>query len=102
AGLRTELIDRLEHLFESWEIAPLHASMFGSVARGDGDTASDIDLFIVCPDDIDPEDAQWREQIDALSEKVLRWTGNHAGIAEVSARDVLRLGETQPALLNEL
>jgi predicted transcriptional regulator len=60
AGARAELIHRLRKLIGAWEPAPVHASLFGSAARGDGDTSSDIDLLIVRPADLDPEDAPWR------------------------------------------
>ena len=37
AGIRTELERRLRAEIADWEIAPAHASVFGSAARGDGD-----------------------------------------------------------------
>lgn len=56
AGLRAELVARLRREIEGWEIAPIHASLFGSTARGDGDSRSDIDLFVVRPVAILDED----------------------------------------------
>src|SRR5690606_38278746 len=44
-NLRQRLIDFLRLELEGWSIQPKHASLFGSAARGDGDSASDIDLF---------------------------------------------------------
>jgi hypothetical protein len=96
------LLDRLRQALRAWEVSPLHASLFGSAARWDGDTSSDIDLFIVRPDHIDAGDARWREQLDSLTVRVYRWTGNRAGIAEVSARDIERLRDEQPAIVGEL
>ncbi|HEY4810856.1 MAG TPA: nucleotidyltransferase domain-containing protein, partial [Solirubrobacteraceae bacterium] len=49
AGLRGALFNRIERELKTWQIAPVHVSLFGSTARGDGDTHSDIDLFIVRP-----------------------------------------------------
>ncbi len=47
AGIRSELERRLRTEIAEWEIAPTHASIFGSAARGDGDNSSDIDVFVV-------------------------------------------------------
>lgn len=46
---RTAFLDRLRSHVQSWRIAPVHASLFGSVARGDGDENSDIDVLVVRP-----------------------------------------------------
>lgn len=88
AGARWNLVRRLRDLFASWKSPILHASLFGSVARGEGNAASDIDLLVVRPRGIDAEDEQWRSQLEELADRVLRWTGNQAGIAELSEDDV--------------
>jgi len=102
AGARAELIRRLRTVIGAWEPAPVHASLFGSAARGDGDTSSDIDLLIVRPADLDPEDAAWREQLDELADSVRRWTGNNAGIAEVSEGELPRLRKDRPPVVEEV
>lgn len=102
AGARAELIRRLRQAIGAWEPAPIHASLFGSAARGDGDTSSDIDFLIVRPADLDPEDAAWREQLDELADSVRRWTGNNAGIAEVSEGELPRLRKDRPPVLEEV
>ena len=102
AGARTELIRRLREAIGAWEPAPVHASLFGSAARGDGDTNSDIDLLIVRPADLDPEDANWRDQLDELADSVRRWTGNNAGIAEVSEGELPRLRKDRPPVVEEV
>jgi hypothetical protein len=76
--------------------------VFGSAARAEGDTTSDIDLLVVRPDGLDPEDPRWRTQIADLAEQVRLLTGNHAGIAEVSAEDLLHMSQQQPALAENL
>ena len=102
ARARGELHKRLSEAVDNWEVPADHASMFGSAARGDGDIHSDIDLFIVRPADVDEDDVTWREQIDSLAERTYVWTGNHAGIAEVSADELSELRERSPALATEL
>ena len=100
--IRRELERRLCVEIEEWKIAPAHASIFGSAARGDGDTRSDIDIFVVRPAGVDEDDAGWRQQLDQLADHVYDWTGNHAGISEVSAADVRRLRRERPPVVDEL
>ncbi len=101
-NLRQELLERLKHSVHGWAIGPVHVSMFGSAARGDGDVASDIDLLIVRPRDVDAEDTHWRDQLDGLAGDVRRWTGNHAGIVEVSEADLPELRRRRPAVLSQV
>lgn len=102
ASAHAELIRRLRDTIGSWTTPAAHASLFGSAARGDGDTGSEIDLLIVRPANLDPESESWRAQIDGLAEDVRRWTGNNAGITDISEADLPRLAEEQPSILAEL
>jgi predicted nucleotidyltransferase len=88
AGVRAELERRLRAEIEAWKIAPAHISIFGSAARGDGDTASDIDLFVVRLAGISDNDPRWRAQLDGLS--------------EVSEKDLRRLRREHPPVIDEL
>lgn len=102
ADMRPELVRRLRRLIGSWDIGPMYASMFGSAARADGNTESDIDLFIVRPNAVDDNDMVWRQQLDDLAASVRRWTGNHAGIAEIAEREIPRLRADEPPIVREL
>lgn len=102
AGLRTELVQRLSKAVKGWRMAPLHASIFGSFARGEGRPDSDIDIFVICPEGIGLEDPSWREQVDLLAEQVRLWSGNHAGIVEVSQLDVERLRRERVPIVDDL
>lgn len=102
AGLRATLIERLRAQLAAWSPAPWHVSLFGSVARGDGDGASDVDLLIVRPEGVDAEDAAWRRQVEALTGAVHAWTGNHAGIIELSAAELAAYRDDPPEIVTEL
>ena len=102
ADIRSELERRLRAEIAEWELAPAHLSIFGSAARSDGDTASDIDIFIVRSTEIPADNLRWREQLERLSEHVLAWTGNHAGLAEVSEADIRRLRRERPPIVDDL
>lgn len=94
SDLRGEVIRRLSASLSSWTVPPRHASLFGSVARGDGDLASDVDLFIVRPAKVSPDDPTWRAQLATLAADVYDWTGNHAGISEVGSNEVAKAGRS--------
>lgn len=102
AGIRTELERRLRAEIADWEIGPAHVSIFGSAARGDGDTRSDIDIFVVRPAGVAEDDPGWRQQLERLADHVHDWTGNHAALSEVSAADVRRLRRERPPVVDEL
>jgi predicted nucleotidyltransferase len=102
AEARNELVRRLRSAIAEWEIQPMHVSLFGSAARGDGDEKSDIDLFVVRPAGADVDDPTWRVQLDRLAEAVLAWTGNNAGIAEVGEEELARLRQDRPPVVEEL
>jgi predicted nucleotidyltransferase len=89
-GLRRSLIDHLKHEIGSWVARPIHASLFGSAARGDGNPDSDIDILLVRPDEYDEDESPWADQLDRLREVVPMWTGNHCHPFQL---DLARLGE---------
>jgi predicted nucleotidyltransferase len=101
-GLRAELLRRIRHLIAEWEVPAVHASMFGSAARGDGDTASDIDIFVVRSGTVSEDDPRWRSQLDRLTAQIRRWTGNHASLAEIAEGELDRLRRDDPSILREL
>lgn len=93
-NMRSALLARVTDAVARWDVSPVHASVFGSAARGDGDTSSDIDLFLVRPKDVAESDPAWRTQINRLSEQVFGWTGNHVGLAEVGETELRRVART--------
>lgn len=103
ANLRSAFFRRLsDEVFAFWRPQPVHVSIFGSAARGDGGPGSDIDIFLVRPGDISEEDERWAGQIEALAANVFRWTGNHAGISEIGEQDLESLRVNSPAIVNSL
>lgn len=82
AGLRGELVDRIRQRLTEWPDIR-GAWIFGSVARGDATSASDIDLLIVA-DDLDSVDLH--ERLTELHEDVRQWTGNELQLVEHSER----------------
>jgi DNA-binding GntR family transcriptional regulator len=114
AGLRLEVWKRLRMKLGTWKTRPLYACVFGSAARGDGDSQSDIDLLLVhapFPGDLDPrrrssafgdqlagaaaqlltlqlterEVTRWHRQVDDLHDQVRVWTGNPLQAVQMSS-----------------
>ena len=110
ARMRPELLGRIRAELNKWRPKPYYACVFGSAARADGGTTSDIDLLLVhapFPGDPQPpkqkrtsdslmqmssspppvlasEAKRWPGQIERLREKVRDWTGNPAQIVDLS------------------
>ena len=66
----TEILRRLVDAYQ-----PERVYLFGSMARGDADAASDYDLMLVVPDDASPERCD-----SDLAYRVLRGTGVAADV----------------------
>jgi predicted nucleotidyltransferase len=113
AGLRTELWQRIAREVEGWSVRPLYACVFGSAARQDGDSTSDIDLLLVRPPTLaefndakkrkpviegigiwakawtsrtlsDAQVKKWDASTDNLHGLVRRWTGNPLHVVSLS------------------
>lgn len=102
ADMRLELFRRLRAAFEAWDTPPRYALLFGSTARADGDTSSDVDLLVVRPDEVGEQDEHWREQVSGLANDVLAWTGNHAAPVEIPESELSGLSASSPALWDEI
>jgi predicted nucleotidyltransferase len=102
ADLREELLRRIRDAVGSWRVEAHHLSLFGSAARGDGGTESDIDLFVVRHPAIERQEPLWREQVDLLTWQVERWTGNPARVVEVGQDELAHLRNERPPVVDEL
>ncbi|MGO8956895.1 MAG: nucleotidyltransferase domain-containing protein [Streptosporangiaceae bacterium] len=112
AGLRLEVWKRLRAKLATWNPKPQYGCVFGSAARADGDSGSDIDVLLVhapFPGESDPrrqsarltqlaayaselmtvqlterQAGKWRRQVDDLHPQVEAWTGNPMQALEMS------------------
>ena len=98
AGLRGELIRRLRKRLATWP--DLHGSwLFGSVARGDADSDSDVDLLIVV-DDLQSPDLH--ERLSRLQADVRSWTGNDLQLVEHSPSSWQKLVRVKNPLVQQI
>jgi hypothetical protein len=98
ATLRLRFFERLRETVAAWDIKPALGAVFGSVARGEADAGSDIDIFLLRPAGVDEDDSIWREQVMALVESASAWTGNDARSLEYSQSDLPRLRREEPVI----
>ncbi len=103
--VRERTIDRLRALTEAIRPAPASLALFGSVARGEADAHSDIDVLVVRRADVDEDDDRWNRNLGSRLVEARRVTGNPVNHLEVSAdevparlRDASRSGVTSNAM----
>ncbi len=87
AGLRESLVAGLRALVDAWTVAPAYAALFGSFARRQAGSQSDLDVLVVRPEGTGPDDPGWRRQIDELTAAATAWTGNDARVLEYGAEE---------------
>lgn len=87
ASMRDAVLARIKDAISHWKTKARSATVFGSFARGDGTAASDIDLLVVRPDDLDDE-AGWDRQLAELTAGVQRWSGNPLRAVVLSEREL--------------
>lgn len=100
--LRATLIDRIAAAVRAWPTAATSVYVYGSLARGSGSNASDIDLLIVRPAQVRESDEKWSSQTIRLAERVHEWSGNHCEILEYTAAELQRLAKRRDALISSL
>ena len=85
ADLHGELARRIRAAVDDWGGEVSLVGLFGSAARRDGDSSSDIDLLLV-------SDAEGIDDlIDRLTGLVRSWTGNRAQVIGMPSAELRRL-----------
>jgi predicted nucleotidyltransferase len=100
--LRGRLLAFLRDEIRSWAMPPQHASLFGSAARGDGDTHSDLDILVVRDDpEEDGDDGGWEEQLYTSGERIFAATGNRVAWFSITRKDIERAVGAGEAIIGE-
>lgn len=86
--LRAGLVELLKREVNTWEISAEHVSLFGSAARGDGSTSSDLDILVISRGDVD--DQAWEEQLAVSGDSIRSATGNHVAWFSIGEDDLGR------------
>jgi hypothetical protein len=101
ADLRSTLVSRLTDEISGWRVPPVHASVYGALARGDGDLDSDVELLLIRPDQLDSGDVLWEGQAGRLMQTVVDLTGNPAHVFELSRTELANHLTTEDPILND-
>ncbi|MCP4965850.1 MAG: nucleotidyltransferase domain-containing protein [bacterium] len=91
--LRSELLRRLADIVAEEAPAVRRAILFGSLARGDADEESDIDIALVWDDD-----ALQSERDEDIAPRVYQLTGNECRLLHYTTSEFNRLPESSPSL----
>lgn len=100
--LKSKLTEYLAGAFASWDIVPMNATLFGSMARGEGDATSDIDLLVVRPESVPIGDRNWEGETYVLTRTVYGWTGNQLALIEVGEEELESLSARRPSVVEEV
>lgn len=103
ADLRQTVLDRLTDLAASIRPAPASLIVFGSFARGQAGTASDLDVLAVRPAGASGDDDGWTDSLGAWSDRARRIVGNPVNLVEISADELPELlSRPAPSLWSEI
>ena len=90
---RSELIRRIRSVINTWKSEVLLVGLFGSAARRDGNSSSDIDILIVS------DSRNLKELADQLASQVTAWTGNPAQIVAINRKELKRLRQAREPIV---
>lgn len=74
ASAKKRFLDCVARNCLSWDSPPLFGALFGSAARGQMTTESDIDLFFIQP--ANAEEDSFSDQVSLLCVEAAAWSGN--------------------------
>lgn len=84
ARSRDNALEQIGAAAAALRVRPEAVIVFGSFARGEAHSDSDIDIVIVRRDHIDEDDDAWQTSLDELRTGIVALTGNQVEIVEVS------------------
>lgn len=99
-------LDRLETQLAGtilgWPVPCPGGAPFGSAARRDGTTRSDLDVLLLRPDTVAVDDRARRARLDDTASQVERWTGNPLPWVEFGTGTFTQMITTHEPLIGEL
>lgn len=95
ANLHGELAERIRSAVDAWNGEVVLVGLFGSAARRDGDSSSDIDLLVVS--DAPDLDAI----VEELTTRIRSWTGNRAQVIALSRAELRRLRQAKEPIVSD-
>jgi len=102
AGARRTVLEQVGRAAGALASPPVSVILFGSFARGDARSGSDIDVVIVRPAAVAEENEAWASGLEAWRQHARRITGNRIEIVEVSEREIARLLQGREPLWSDV
>jgi predicted nucleotidyltransferase len=97
---RDYVLGELGRRAETLAMRPVSVVVFGSLARGDADEASDVDVLFVRPEGLD--DDNWSASLKEWGRSARLLTGNRVEVLEADASDVGRLLRSHKPLWKDI
>jgi DNA-binding transcriptional ArsR family regulator len=87
---RDAALQELGALARKVDPSPVSVVIFGSLARGEADVASDLDVVMIRPVDVGEDDDSWVSSMEAWRTAARRLTGNSVQVLEIDESEVVR------------
>ncbi|MDZ7577544.1 MAG: helix-turn-helix domain-containing protein [Candidatus Nanopelagicales bacterium] len=87
---RETVLEELGALAGQMDPTPVSVIVFGSLARGEADALSDVDVVLVRPPDVDEDDESWASSAERWRTAARRLTGNAVQVIEIDEAEVAR------------
>lgn len=87
---RDTVLEELGALAEQMNPGPVSVVVFGSLARGEADALSDVDVVLVRPTHVEEDDEPWESAVEGWRTAARRLTGNTVQVIEVDVSEVSR------------
>lgn len=84
---RSTLRTRIRNHVSGWALPARRVVLFGSAARDDADSESDVDLLIIPENSSALAQDAWHGQVLDLVTAVRRWTGNECDVVSLTAQE---------------
>lgn len=94
--------DEIREFVERWEAPPDTVALFGSAARREATPESDVDLLVVRPDEIGPDDVVWRTKLGDLERMIEERSGNRVQLVEIDRSAFAEAVDTDQPLIGSL
>jgi predicted nucleotidyltransferase len=105
AGMWATLLERIRAELGKWTLQPEAAWLFGSAARREATTRSDIDILVIRPAGVLDRDARsdvWERQTSNLADEVRAWSGNPCEVLEMDTSELSSAVERNDRLIGDL
>lgn len=90
SGSRTSALEEMGTLASQIDPSPISVIVFGSLARGEADADSDVDVVLVRPSGVGEDDEPWANSSGRWRAAIRRLTGNQIQVLEIDEAEVAR------------